>query len=237
MTMCYLGVVPLEYQYLTHLPLPQLVVYCYHIHPRDLSLVLTELDLLLMLWSTLSVQPHSGVQGCRLWYRDVILLVDSYRCLTYIILLLDTTTDACCRTDGVTASAYRWPNEQVEGRHWHCPRWGVTPCSQLAYSYYVSLLSHIGLTLPGNCRVFNEMLNVATTTPSEMTPDATELMKELNRTCRQMQQRIVVLIEQLMDDQVPTIPSLISSFLSPQRPLHAQHPQHPEHHLHSLHNL
>lgn len=50
--------------------------------------------------------------------------------------------------------------------------------------------------------MFNEMLNLATANPSDMSADTMELMKELNRTCRQMQQRIVVLIEQLMDDQV-----------------------------------
>lgn len=54
----------------------------------------------------------------------------------------------------------------------------------------------------GNCRVFNEMLNVCTPGSSELTPDAIDLMKELNRTCRQMQQRIVVLIEQIADEQV-----------------------------------
>lgn len=54
----------------------------------------------------------------------------------------------------------------------------------------------------GNCRVFNEMLNAVTHNPSELTADTTELMRELNRTCRQMQQRVVLLIEQLADEQV-----------------------------------
>lgn len=49
------------------------------------------------------------------------------------------------------------------------------------------------------------MLNVATTNPSELNSDTTDLMKELNRTCRQMQQRIVILIEQLADEQVSSL--------------------------------
>ena len=50
--------------------------------------------------------------------------------------------------------------------------------------------------------MFNEMLNAVTHNPSELTADTTELMRELNRTCRQMQQRVVLLIEQLADEQV-----------------------------------
>ena len=50
--------------------------------------------------------------------------------------------------------------------------------------------------------MFNEMLNVATPGSSELTPDTTDLLRELSRTCRQMQQRVVVLIEQLADEQV-----------------------------------
>lgn len=53
--------------------------------------------------------------------------------------------------------------------------------------------------------MLNEMLNVATTNPSELNSDTTDLMKELNRTCRQMQQRIVILIEQLADEQVSSL--------------------------------
>ncbi|XP_067928316.1 TOM1-like protein 2 isoform X2 [Watersipora subatra] len=57
----------------------------------------------------------------------------------------------------------------------------------------------------GNCRVFNEMLNAATPGSSEMSPDTIELLRELSRTCRQMQQRVVVLIEQLADEQVTEV--------------------------------
>jgi len=43
---------------------------------------------------------------------------------------------------------------------------------------------------------------VATPGSSELTAETIDLMRELNRTCRQMQQRVVVLIEQLADEQV-----------------------------------
>lgn len=71
---------------------------------------------------------------------------------------------------------------------------------------YVHCFPHGVIVLcAGNCRVFNEMLNVATPGSAELTSDTTDLLRELSRTCRQMQQRVVLLIEQLADEQVSVL--------------------------------
>ena len=52
----------------------------------------------------------------------------------------------------------------------------------------------------GNIRVFGEMLTELQ--PNTAAPADLELLQELNDTCRQMQQRIVQLLEQVSNEEV-----------------------------------
>ncbi|CAH1794343.1 unnamed protein product [Owenia fusiformis] len=110
------------------------------------------------------------------------------------------------RTPSATtrASAYQAPPQVPPGQ---APFVGQPPQTayvasgpvQLNAEQMAKLRSELD-TVQGNIRVFGEMLTEMT--PTGSSPEDLDLLQELNRTCRQMQQRVVELIDKVANEEV-----------------------------------
>lgn len=97
------------------------------------------------------------------------------------------------------------PVMMTQGRHPHAqhahspPQPAVAGPVTLGPDQLAKLKSELDV-VKQNCRVFSEMLTELT--PGQQTESDTELLQQLNHTCKQMQQRIMELLERVQNEEV-----------------------------------